>query len=90
MTDFAIILAQISAEGLLVNNLFQTSEGAWRASLRHAGLWGYEFGEGPRPCEALALALARAKAGKSFPIAKQDNSEGPQAPKARSAADLGF
>lgn len=91
MTDLDPVLAQIAAEGLLVNNLFQTADRRWRASLRHAGLWGYEFGEGPGPCEALGEALRRAKAGGSFPIPKQDNSgEGPKVPRVGSAAELGF
>ena len=57
----ASIVAQITARGFRVNNLYQMSgpkRGAWRANL-YDEKDGYEFGEGATMADALAAALAK-------------------------------
>lgn len=50
------ILAEIAESGWLINNLFQLSDGTWRANLRTEE-YVTHFGEGPTPAIALDEAL---------------------------------
>jgi hypothetical protein len=56
MTSLPAILAEVSAQGWLVNNLFQLDDGSWRADLRDATRFT-RFGNGPTPSAALDAAL---------------------------------
>jgi hypothetical protein len=62
------ILSEIAESGWLVNNLFQLSDGSWRANLRNENMVTY-FGEGPTP--AIALDEAIINLPSAIPIRQQ-------------------
>lgn len=62
------LLREIAASGFLLNNLFQLTDGTWRANLRKRGVartpgalgdWQHEYCDGETPEKALAGAVAK-------------------------------
>jgi len=68
------LLREIAASGFLLNNLFQLTDGTWRANLRKRGVartpgalgdWQHEYCDGETPEEALAGAVSKLGGGVS-------------------------
>ena len=65
------LVKDVSEAGLLVNNLFQFSEVAWRCSLRKPATGPardafFEYGDGPTPEDALLNALYNANTVQNY------------------------
>lgn len=66
------LVAEISAAGLLLNNLFQLNSGLWRASLRNKASINFHFYDGRSPTEAVRGAIRASTPGSGMPARKNE------------------
>lgn len=80
--DLDLVLDRIAVAGLMVNNLYQSDDASWRASLRDTN-GGYEFGQGATMAKALTDATNKALNSSSEPfIGGKYRTEVPRKPNA--------